>query len=75
MVASCRKCENCSVDLENYCLRHIPTYNGFSLDGTLTFGGYSNMTVSDEHFVVRWPENLSMDFAPCYVLQLLLIVL
>ncbi|KAK6774981.1 hypothetical protein RDI58_025982 [Solanum bulbocastanum] len=64
MVGSCRKCENCSVDLENYCPRQIPTYNGYSLDGTLTFGGYSDMMVSDEHFVVRWPENLSMDAAP-----------
>ncbi|NP_001305531.1 8-hydroxygeraniol dehydrogenase-like [Solanum tuberosum] len=64
MVGSCRKCENCTVDLENYCPRQIPTYNGYSLDGTLTFGGYSDMMVSDEHFVVRWPENLSMDAAP-----------
>ncbi|XP_015058493.1 8-hydroxygeraniol dehydrogenase-like [Solanum pennellii] len=64
MVGSCRKCENCSVDLENYCPHQIPTYNGYSLDGTLTFGGYSDMMVSDEHFVVRWPENLSMDAAP-----------
>ncbi|KAG5574216.1 hypothetical protein H5410_054350 [Solanum commersonii] len=34
MVGSCRKCENCSVDLENYCPHQIPTYNGYSLDGT-----------------------------------------
>ncbi|WMV53190.1 hypothetical protein MTR67_046575 [Solanum verrucosum] len=64
MVGSCRKCENCSVDLENYCPRQIPTYSGYSLDGTLTFGGYSDMMVSDEHFVVCWPKNLSMDTAP-----------
>jgi len=64
MVGSCRKCANCSVDLKNYCPRQIPTYNGYSLDGTLTFGGYSDMMVSHEHFVVHWPENLSMDVAP-----------
>jgi len=75
MVGSCRKCENCSVDLENYCSSQIPTYNGYSLDGTLTFGRYSDMMVSDEHFVVRWTENLSMDAASCYVLELLLVVL
>ncbi|KAK4356331.1 hypothetical protein RND71_025302 [Anisodus tanguticus] len=64
MVGSCRECENCSVDLENYCPRQIPTYNGYSSGGTLTFGGYSDIMVSDEHFVVHWPENLSMDAAP-----------
>ncbi|CAN4114803.1 unnamed protein product [Withania somnifera] len=64
MVGSCRECENCKVDLENYCPRQIPTYNGYNSDGTLTFGGYSDIMVSDEHFVVHWPENLSMDAAP-----------
>ncbi|MCD7462109.1 Cinnamyl alcohol dehydrogenase 8 [Datura stramonium] len=64
LVGSCRECENCSVDLENYCPRLIATYNGHNSDGTLTFGGYSNIMVSDEHFVVHWPENLSMDAAP-----------
>ncbi|XP_059307368.1 8-hydroxygeraniol dehydrogenase-like [Lycium ferocissimum] len=64
MVGSCRECENCNVDLENYCPRQIPTYNAYNSDGTLTFGGYSDIMVSDEHFVVHWPENLSMDAAP-----------
>ncbi|XP_060184641.1 8-hydroxygeraniol dehydrogenase-like [Lycium barbarum] len=64
MVGSCRECENCNVDLENYCPRQILTYNSYNSDGTLTFGGYSDIMVSDEHFVVHWPENLSMDAAP-----------
>lgn len=64
MVGSCRKCENCDNDLENYCPRQIPTYNGYYTDGTLTFGGYSDIMVSDEHFVVHWPENLPMETAP-----------
>ncbi|XP_009609570.1 8-hydroxygeraniol dehydrogenase-like isoform X2 [Nicotiana tomentosiformis] len=64
MVGSCRKCENCDNDLENYCPRQIPTYNGYNTDGTLTFGGYSDIMVSDEHFVVHWPENLPMEAAP-----------
>uniref|UniRef100_M1BA03 10-hydroxygeraniol oxidoreductase n=1 Tax=Solanum tuberosum TaxID=4113 RepID=M1BA03_SOLTU len=54
MVGSCRKCENCSVDLENYCPRQIPTYNGYSLDGTFTFGGYSDM-MSFEYFGLDKP--------------------
>nr|XP_016447937.1 PREDICTED: 8-hydroxygeraniol dehydrogenase-like [Nicotiana tabacum] len=64
MVGSCRKCENCDNDLENYCPRQIPTYNSYNTDGTLTFGGYSDIMVSDEHFVVHWPENLPMEAAP-----------
>ncbi|KAK6789354.1 hypothetical protein RDI58_013153 [Solanum bulbocastanum] len=71
MVGSCRKCQNCSVDLENYYPHQIPTYNGYSSDGTLKFGGYSDMMVSDEHFVVHRPENLSMDAAPLLYIWLL----
>ncbi|KAI3747553.1 hypothetical protein L6452_10041 [Arctium lappa] len=29
--------------------------------GCLTFGGYSDHMVADEHFVLRWPENLPLD--------------
>nr|GMC57296.1 putative mannitol dehydrogenase [Ipomoea batatas] len=48
-------------DLENYCPGCVPTYNAY---GTVTFGGYSDIMVADEHFVVRWPENLPMEAAP-----------
>ncbi|XP_015075905.1 8-hydroxygeraniol dehydrogenase-like [Solanum pennellii] len=64
MVGSCRKCENCSVDLENYFPHKIPTYNGYNSDGTLNFGGYSHIMVFDEHFVLCCPKNLLMDVAP-----------
>ena len=61
LVGSCRGCDMCSQDLENYCPKHILTYSAIDTDGTLTQGGYSNIMVADEHFVVRWPENLPMD--------------
>ncbi|KAJ0959441.1 putative mannitol dehydrogenase [Helianthus annuus] len=36
--------------------------NGFTnFDGTQTYGGYSDHMVADEHFVLRWPENLPLD--------------
>ncbi|XP_075104765.1 cinnamyl alcohol dehydrogenase 2 [Nicotiana tabacum] len=64
MVGSCRKCASCDNDMENYCPGQIPTANGTNSDGTVTYGGYSDIMVSDEHFVVHWPENLPMEAAP-----------
>nr|pir probable cinnamyl-alcohol dehydrogenase (EC 1.1.1.195) - tomato [Solanum lycopersicum] len=64
LVGSCRKCENCDNDLENYCPDQIMTYNGVYTDGTPTYGGYSDIMVTNEHYVVHWPENLRMEAAP-----------
>ncbi|CAH9070124.1 unnamed protein product [Cuscuta epithymum] len=61
LVESCRKCESCASDLENYCPGGVQTYNAI---GTTTYGGYSDIMVADEHFVLRWPENLPMEAAP-----------
>ncbi|KAK9049050.1 hypothetical protein SSX86_031983 [Deinandra increscens subsp. villosa] len=30
-------------------------------DGTRTYGGYSDHMVADEHFILRWPNNLPLD--------------
>jgi uncharacterized zinc-type alcohol dehydrogenase-like protein len=60
MVDSCRECEYCKEDLEQYCANGMTaTYN--SPDkylGTPTFGGYAESIVVDESFVLRVPENL-----------------
>ncbi|PHT30954.1 putative mannitol dehydrogenase [Capsicum baccatum] len=64
LVGSCRKCVNCDNDLENYCRDQIMTYNGIYSDGTPTYGGYSDIMVTDEHYVVHWPETLPMEAAP-----------
>ncbi|KAL3838675.1 hypothetical protein ACJIZ3_023266 [Penstemon smallii] len=61
LVGSCRQCDQCSNDLENYCSKQILTYSAPYLDGTITYGGYSDIMVADEHFVVRWPENFPLD--------------
>lgn len=61
---SCRKCEDCANDLENYCTQQIQTYSSTYYDGSVTQGGYSDIMVTDEHFVVHWPENLPMEAAP-----------
>ncbi|XP_009615339.1 8-hydroxygeraniol dehydrogenase-like [Nicotiana tomentosiformis] len=64
LVGSCLKCENCTNDLEQYCPSHIATYSTTYYDGTTTYGGYSNLMVADQHFVVHWPENLPAEAAP-----------
>ncbi|KAI3464779.1 hypothetical protein Pfo_021442 [Paulownia fortunei] len=61
MVRSCRKCDQCVNNLENYCPQPVFTYNSIDTDGTVTYGGYSNIMVADEHFIIRWPENLPLD--------------
>ncbi|KAM7487155.1 hypothetical protein LguiB_024639 [Lonicera macranthoides] len=61
LVGSCQSCENCTRHLENYCPRMILTYSSTYHDGTTTYGGYSDIMVANEHFVIRWPENLPLD--------------
>lgn len=61
LVGSCRSCESCNNNLENYCPKQVLTYSAPYFDGTITYGGYSDSMVADEHFVLRWPENLPLD--------------
>jgi len=61
-VDSCRSCEACEKDLEQYCLEGMTmTYSSETNDiGGITFGGYSKGIVVDQHYVLRLPENLDM---------------
>ncbi|XP_031405389.1 probable mannitol dehydrogenase [Punica granatum] len=64
MVSSCRECENCTQGSENYCSKVIGTYNSLNrADGSMTYGGYSDKLVVDEHFAVRVPDGLALDGA------------
>lgn len=63
MVGACHSCDSCSNNLENYCPKMILTYGAKYHDGTTTYGGYSDIMVADEHFIVRIPDNLSLDGA------------
>ncbi|MCW5519418.1 NAD(P)-dependent alcohol dehydrogenase [Aureitalea sp. L0-47] len=59
LVDSCRTCDNCKDDLEQYCPEWVGTYGGFDKHlQTNTHGGYSERIVVDEEFVLRVPENL-----------------
>lgn len=65
MVDSCRHCQHCEQDLEQYCLNGFSgTYNSFERDGkTPTQGGYSNVIVVDQDFVLKIPESMSLEKA------------
>lgn len=63
MVDSCRSCENCAEDLENYCPQQTVTCGAKYRDGSVTYGGYSDSMVADEHFVIRIPDSLPLDVA------------
>ncbi|MCW3072442.1 MAG: Alcohol dehydrogenase GroES domain protein [Bacteroidetes bacterium] len=62
LVDSCRSCDSCKKDLEQYCLNGFTgTYNGKEKYlGTQTFGGYSEKIVVNEHFVLKVPANLDL---------------
>ena len=62
IVDSCKTCDSCKQDLEQYCLNGFTgTYNGKDTHlNTHTFGGYSENVVVDEGYVLRVPENLDL---------------
>lgn len=65
MVDSCRECAHCKQELENYCIPgNTMTYGSPERDRSgNTQGGYSNVIVVNEDFVLRIPENLPLDKA------------
>ena len=63
LVDSCRKCDNCEHGLEQYCESgNSQTYNGFEQDKkTPTYGGYSNMIIVHEDFVLHISDKLPLE--------------
>jgi len=65
MVDSCRSCEACRANLEQYCLEG-PTMTYTTpdrIDGRYTLGGYSDRIVVSEDFVVRIPDGMDLPSA------------
>lgn len=62
MVDSCRDCEYCKQDLQQYCANGwIGTYNSPDKHlGARTYGGYSESITVDQNYVLRLPENLDL---------------
>ncbi len=62
MVDSCRTCEPCRRDLEQFCERGAAmTYHGTEMDRkTPTYGGYASQVVVDERFGLKIPAGLDL---------------
>ncbi len=61
MVDSCRECRNCKGGLEQYCEKGmVGTYNAREWNGDVTYGGYSNNIVTDEHWVYHLSPKLDL---------------
>ncbi|HTD24669.1 MAG TPA: NAD(P)-dependent alcohol dehydrogenase [Terriglobales bacterium] len=62
MVDSCRTCPSCKQGLEQYCeVGFTGTYNSEDKHlGGMTYGGYSNRIVVDEHFVLHIPDKQNL---------------
>ena len=62
MIDSCRKCEPCESQLEQYCVEGMTgTYNGYERNTkTLAHGGYSTKIVTDERWVYHISDKLDL---------------
>jgi uncharacterized zinc-type alcohol dehydrogenase-like protein len=61
MVDSDGTCPNCKEGLEQFCPNLILTYNfPDKHTGGVTYGGYSDSVVVDQHFVLKVPSNLDL---------------
>lgn len=71
IVNSCRNCDVCAADLEQHCPGSVQTYGTpwpkgkgetyKECEGKMTFGGYSDKIVVDEHFCFKVPKGISME--------------
>nr|GEU99248.1 hypothetical protein [Tanacetum cinerariifolium] len=52
-----------SFNLFLYCIAYCIHFNGVFWDGSVMYGGYSEMLVADHRYVVHVPESLPMDAA------------
>ena len=62
-VDSCRECESCRDDEEQFCEVHCAmTYNGTEMDEqTPTYGGYSSQIVVDEKYALQVSPDLPLE--------------
>jgi len=61
LVDSDRTCPECKAGLEQFCANGVLTYGGPDKHlGGVTYGGYSDTVVVDQHFALHIPSNLNL---------------
>ena len=64
LVDSCRECPYCRRGDEQFCADgYVETYSSIGRDGRPTQGGYSEVIVVTEDFVLRIPDGIALDVA------------
>ncbi|XP_061343231.1 probable mannitol dehydrogenase [Gastrolobium bilobum] len=63
IIGTCGSCSHCTQGFEVYCPKKILTYNGHEHDGSVTYGGYSDIIVVNEHFAIIMPKGLPLESA------------
>ncbi|XP_028554776.1 probable mannitol dehydrogenase isoform X2 [Dendrobium catenatum] len=63
IVGSCGSCDSCLQNLECYCKKSILTYSSTDRDGSITYGGYSDIIVVHQRFVFNIPHSLPLHSA------------
>lgn len=63
MIGSCGECDACEKQVEQYCNKVIWTYGGVDAHGDPAYGGYSNLMVVSQKFLIKVPDNLPLDAA------------
>lgn len=61
IASTCRACPNCQEGFENYCAGLVPSFNSALPDGATVHGGFSELAVVHEHFVLRIPDASPLD--------------
>ncbi|KAL5217518.1 hypothetical protein ABZP36_018202 [Zizania latifolia] len=55
IASTCRDCANCREGFENYCAGLVPSFNAALPDGAKVHGGFAELAVVHERYVVRIP--------------------
>ncbi|XP_062090298.1 cinnamyl alcohol dehydrogenase 1 [Humulus lupulus] len=63
IVGSCKHCQPCKSDNEQYCNKKIWSYNDVYTDQKPTQGGFAEAMVVDQKFVVHIPEGMGAEQA------------
>lgn len=60
MVDSCRTCENCKQDMDNYCPSMVPIFTVSPLAVDVAYGGFSDILVVHERYTACIPDGVPL---------------